>query len=452
MEKTKLAKVADVIGAPAPEQGERVVEQVAVSLDKVSPGCLFFELRSGEAQRALALGAAAAVCPCRGQGMLFSEDPMEALERLAAWHRRLFHTWLLAVTGSIGKTTVKEMTHDVLETEGRTAKTPWNLDRKAGLSLALLELDWEDKNAVLEVGFSFPGNIGRMSRIMRPSAALITCVGTGHLSQCGDRQTLLREKLAITEGMAPSAPLIINGDDDMLQQAYEFVSQELISYGVGNPAADVQGKVLRESLEGTELEVSYYGKRQLLQVPLWGKAGVYNALAAFTAGVVAGVDSETAARRIAGFRPAPHRQNILHLGDITVLDDSCSASPESMREALRLLGQLPGKRRIAVLGEMPDLGGTAENAHRAIGRRAAQCGVDLLCCLGPHAAFTAEGADRMRGVRALTFADSASLITYLQNDKKPGDTVLVKGDRCQRMEEIIRQVWDKDSLRKEERV
>lgn len=443
MEKMELQKIASVIGAAFPENGAVVIEQVAVSPEKVTPGCLYFELQPDTARQALSMGAAAAVGVEPGAGCLVVSDPMEALDRLAAWHRRLFHTWILGVTGSIGKTTVKEMAHAVLTADGPTVKTCWDIDREAGLPLTLLDLTWEDKNAVLEVAFTRPGSIGKMSRIMRPSAALITCVGTGHLTQCGSREALLQEKLAITEGMNSSAPLILNGDDDMLQRAYEILSQELISYGVNNPAVDFRGKVLFEKLKGTELEISYYGKKQRLYVPAWGQAGVYNALAVFTAGIVAGIEPETAARRIADFRPAPHRQNILQFGEITVLDDSCSASPESVREALRLLGQLPAKRRIAVLGEMPDLGDTAENAHRAIGRRAAQCGADLLCCVGEHAEFTAEEASRMGGIRALTFEDTASLATYLQNDKRAGDTVLVKGDAAQRMGDIIGMVWDR---------
>lgn len=440
MEKMQLQKIASVIGASVPDSGI-LIDRVIISPDKAAPGCLYFELQPGTAENALMLGASAAVTRQPGPGRIAVDDPMEALEKLAAWHRRLFHTWILGITGSIGKTTVKEMAHAVLTADGPTVKTHWDIDREAGLPLALLDLSWADKNAVLEVGFTAPGSIAKLSKIMRPSAALITCVGTGHLTQCGSREALLEEKLAITAGMNPSAPLIINGDDDMLQHAYEILPQEIISYGVENPAADFRGRVLAESLEGSELEVSYYGRKQQLFVPKWGRAGVYNALAAFSAGIIAGIDPETAAKRIAAFTPAPHRQSILKFGDITVLDDSCSASPESVREALRLLGLLPAKRRIAVLGEMPDLGKTAENAHRAMGRRAAQCGADLLCCVGEHAAFTAEEASRMGNIRVVTFADTASLATYLSNDKRAGDTVLVKGDSAQKMGDMIGAVW-----------
>ncbi|MBR6790227.1 MAG: hypothetical protein IKM31_05095 [Oscillospiraceae bacterium] len=440
MEKMQLQKIASVIGASS--ESEALIEKVIISPEEACPGSLYFELQPGTAGNALLLGASAAVSREPGPGRIVVPDPMDALEKLAAWHRKLFHTWILGITGSIGKTTVKEMAHAVLTADGPTVKTRWDIDREAGLPLALLDLSWADKNAVLEVGFTAPGSIARMSRIMRPSAALITSVGIGHLSQCGSREALLSEKLAVTEGMNPSAPLIINGDDDMLQHAYEILPQEIISYGVENPAADFRGKVLEESLAGSGIEVSYYGRKQRIFVPKWGRAGVYNALAAFTAGIIAGIEPEVAAERIAAFTPAPHRQSILKFGDITVLDDSCSASPESVREALRLLGELPAKRRIAVLGEMPDLGSTAENAHRAIGRRAAQCGADLLCCVGEHAPFTAEEASRMGNIRVVTFKDTASLATYLSNDKRPGDTVLVKGDAAQHMEKIIAAVWE----------
>lgn len=446
MEKLRLSQIAGVTELSLPQglDGDTWVERIAVSLEKVTPGCLYIALEPETAGVALLQGAAAAICGETGEKRLFSNDPLAALNALAAWYRRRFHTWIIGITGSVGKTTVKEMIHSILETEGRTLKSSWELEGEVGLPLALLELDWSDKNAVLEVDFTHPGNIAQMSRIIRPNAALITCVGTGHLTQCGSREALLREKLSITEGMSPSAPLILNGDDDVLQKAYESLSQELISYGVGNPAADFQGKVLSESLSGSELEIRYYGKKQQLKVPIWGKAGVYSALAAFATGVVAGMDPERIAQSIAAFSPARHRQNVLSLNGVTVLDDTCSASPESMREALRYLGALPAKRRIAVLGEMPDLGETAENAHRAVGRRAAQCGADLICCLGEHAAFTAEEANRMGGTRALAFGDRGSLTTFLQNDHRPGDAVLVKGDRSQRLEEIIPIIWGQE--------
>lgn len=442
MEKMQLSKIASVMGVSAPES-DVLIDKVIISPDKAHPGCLYFELLPGTASNALALGASAAVSTVPGPGRIVVPDVMKAMEKFAAWHRRLFHTWILGITGSVGKTTIKEMTHNILASDGPAVKTYRDIDMEAGLPLALLGLSWEDKSAVLEVGFNRPGSIREMSEVMRPSAALITAIGTNHLEQCGSREALLEEKLAITQGMSPSAPLIINGDDDMLQHAYEILSQEIISYGMENSDVDFKGRVLSEGLQGSELEVSYYGRKQQIHVPKWGKAGAYNALASFTAGIIAGIEPEVAAARIASFTPAPHRQSILHFGEITVLDDSCSANPESVKEALRLLGMLSAKRRIAVLGEMPDLGVTSENAHRAVGRRAAQCGADLLLCVGEHAAFTVEEASRMGGVRALAFSDIASLATYLANDKRPGDAVLIKGSKQQKLSDLIPMVWDR---------
>lgn len=447
MEKTKLGKVADVIGAALPQgmDSEALVSEAAAYLDGVRPGCLYFELEPGTAETALQCGAAAAVCRGEGPGKITADDPLEALNRLAAWHRRLFQTWIIGITGSVGKTMVKDIVHELLQLDGGAKKSSWALEGEAGLPLALLNLNWSDRNAVLEIGFTRPGNIGHMSRIIRPSAALITCVGTGHLTQCGDREALLAEKLSVTEGMNVSSPLILNGDDDLLQRACERISQEKITYGLDSPWVDVKGRILSQNLQGSELEVSCYGKKERLQVPLWGKLGARNALAAFTVGIVAGLDTGAAARCISAFRPALHSQSVLSFEGATVLDDNDSSSPESMREALRYLEQLPAKRRVAVLGEMPDLGETAENAHRAIGRRAAQCGADLICCLGPYAEAIAVEANRMGGTRALTFTSRESLVTFLQNDRRVGDAVLVKGSRDQKMEEIIPLVWGTES-------
>jgi len=442
VEKIQLAKIASVMGADA-SGSDILIDKAIISPDKAYPGCLYFELQPGTAANALALGASAAVSTQPGPGRIVVPDVMKALDQLAGWHRSLFHTWIIGITGSVGKTTIKEMTHSILASDGPAVKTYRDIDKEAGLPLALLDLSWEDKSAVLEVGFGRPGNIAEMSRIMRPSAALITAIGTNHLEQCGSREALLEEKLAITGGMSPSAPLIINGDDDMLQRAYEILPQEIISYGMENPDVDFKGRVLSESLQGSELEVSYYGRKQQIRVPKWGRAGVYNALASFTAGIIAGIEPETAAARIASFTPAPHRQSILQFGEITVLDDSCSANPESVREALRLLSMLPARRRIAVLGEMPDLGASSENAHRAIGRRAAQCGADLLLCIGEHASFTVEEASRMGGVRTLVFSDIASLATYLANDKRAGDAVLLKGSKQQKLGDLVSMVWNR---------
>ena len=175
MEKMQLAKIASVMGVSAPE-GDVLIDKAIISPDKAHPGCLYFELQPGTASNALALGASAAVSTVPGPGRIVVPDPMKALEKLAAWHRGLFHTWILGITGSVGKTTVKEMTHSILASDGPAVKTYRDIDREAGLPLALLDLSWEDKSAVLEVGFGHPGSIAEMSGIMRPSAALITAL------------------------------------------------------------------------------------------------------------------------------------------------------------------------------------------------------------------------------------------------------------------------------------
>ena len=442
MEGMTLEKLAEVIRTPLPEgmPGEQSFSQVAVSPDQLTPGCLYLALDPSQRTLALEGGAAAVVAAGGGVGCL-DADPLEALTRLATWYRRRFHTWLIGITGSTGKTTVKEMVYHVLERDGRTMKTRWDQNDDLGLPLTLLGLEWSHRNAVVEMGFTHPGSIARMSRTARPSAGLITCIGSAHLAQCGGPEGLLREKLSITEGMNASAPLILNGDDPLLQRAYEFVSQEIISYGLDNQSADVCGRILSEDLTGSEMEVRYFGKKQQLHVPLWGRIGCYNTLAAFTVGLVAGMDPAQITQGIADFRPVAHRLQLLHCGEVTVLDDSYTTSPESVREALRLLSLLPARRRIAVLGDMEDLGEIAENAHRAVGRRAAQQNIDTLIWVGEYAPIVEEEARRMGGIRTLTFPDTRSLTTYLQNDRRPGDTVLVKGARSARLEELIEAVW-----------
>lgn len=367
------------------------------------------------------------------------KNTRQALLDIAKLHRNHHKgVKVVGLTGSVGKTTTKEMTYAVLASQFATVKTEGNLNNEIGMPKTLFRVDDTTEAAVIEMGMNHFGEIARMTVACQPDAAIITNIGVSHIEFLGSRDGILQAKTEILQGMQAGAPLILNGDDDKLW-GYTNPDFKLIYFGIDNPNADVRAKDMQEENGETAFTVCFDGKTQAVRVPTVGKHNVYDALAAFTAGLVCEIAPEKIAAGLQNFAPAGMRQRIRQVGGITVIEDCYNASPDSQKAALNVLCATNAKRKIAVLGDMLELGDFSETAHRSVGAYAAEKQVDLLYCYGQNAAYIADAAKH--NVKVLHFTDKEALFDALLAELRAGDAVLFKASRGMALEEVIEKLY-----------
>ena len=441
-------QIAKLAGGVAIGDGEAV--SVTIDSRKVIPGSLYIAIKGqrldGHAfiREACERGASVIMahddCSC-AVPVVRVDDTTKALLRFAGAYRDMFSPFLIGLTGSVGKTSTKDMTFCALSESRNTIKTDGNLNNHIGMPLNLLRLDESVEAAVIEMGMNARGEISRLTRAAKPDAAIITNIGISHIGLLGSRQEILNAKMEIVEGIKPGGMLILNGDDDMLSTVVEPDGIKIIRYSLLGEA-DVSAKVLCEGDNHSEVRIKTADGEYDMIVPVSGRHNVYNALGAFTAALVAGSTPEDAIRGIGNFRPAAMRQSVYEKSGVTVIEDCYNAAPDSMSAALSLLSKTGKGRRIAVLSDMVELGDYSAAAHERVGREAASV-VDLLMIYGSFTADYERGfnsaADR-RG-RVEIFPDKSALAEGLKNTLREGDTVLFKASRVQRLEEVIANVF-----------
>lgn len=428
-------------GAGGTLTGAENAEVKSISTDsrKIEAGTLFVAIRGERfdgnafADAAYKAGAAAvmgndAVTPPEGCAYIRVEDSVAALGRLAAYHRQRFAIPVVGVTGSVGKTTTKEMTAAVLSARYNTLKTAGNFNNHIGLPLTVLGLSGEHGAAVIEMGMSARGEISYLTNIARPGVAVITNVGLSHIETLKTQENIRDAKLEIAEGLPEDGVLLVCGDDPFLKDV-TLPEKRVKRFGFQNPDCEIAGEILGED--------SFRAFGTVFSVPVGGVHNLYNALAAVSAGAECGISPEEAAEGLRTYKTDGIRQSETEIRPgITVLCDYYNASPASVAAALEMLAKGKAARRIAALGDMLELGEIGERCHREVGQKAAALGIDMLLAVGPLSRFTAEEAEA-RGICARHFADNAALAAYLRKQLKPGDRVLLKGSRGMKMEEIL---------------
>ena len=408
------------------------------------PGQLFIALQGARdghefIDDAMKKGAAAVLCT-RMVGdypAVYVSDPRLALGEIARRERMRIGMQVVGITGSVGKSTTKEMVAQVLSTTFRTAKTPANHNNDIGMPMAILDMPGDTQVAVVEMGMNHFREIAYLSRIARPDLAAIINIGTMHMEFLGSQEGIRKAKMEILEGMAPDARLLLNGDDTMLRGLTQQPEQPIIYFGT-----DEQCSVYATDIRQEEGTLCFTvrddgGDSFPVRLHVEGLHYVSDALAAITVGLAMGVTPESIQEGLETFRNMAGRQEILQLGGVTVIKDCYNAGPESMEAALKVLGSKPG-RRIAVLGDMLELGACAPAEHYRVGRIAAQkC--DLVFAYGPNAGRVTSGCltGGMDDLRAQAYTDKEKLISRLSNTLEPGDFVLVKGSRGMHMEQIV---------------
>lgn len=366
-------------------------------------------------------------------------DTKKALRDMAAWYCSKFDIPVVAVTGTNGKTTTKDMIAQVLSSKFRVLKSPESYNNLIGVPLTIFQLDDTFKVLVLELGMSSAGEIETLTRLSRPNVGVITNIGPAHLESMHDVGKITKAKFELPDNMPSPKTLVLNADDNILAKRLTSPrpGETVISFGIKGKADFVADRIETNG-------IGYIGFRvnQSLSVnlPLLGYHNVYNALAAFAVGDLLGMEREEIKNNLESFAPSRLRMELVRIGDIRIINDSYNANPVSMEKALETLKNMKASgRKIAVLGDMLELGEEALDFHLQVGRKAAQAGVNLLITVGELARFIGEGAmeSGMRPGTVLNFENNQQAGFYLLENLRDGDLVLVKGSRRMKTEEIV---------------
>ncbi len=361
---------------------------------------------------------------------IYTDNSLRALQQIAKGYRESLSCKVIGITGSVGKTTTKEMVSAVLEQGFYTQKTPKNFNNDIGLPVTLLGLEEQCQMAVIEMGMNHKGEISLLTSLAQPDIALITNVGTMHIEYLGSRQGILEAKLEILEGLRSEGKVLFCGDNDLLQTVAK--THNALCYGFGEQN-DIRALELRREGEWTYFTFRGLGREFPVELPVQGDHNVLNALAAGAVGLLNSMEPEQIQRGLRGFANTDMRQNTYSRDGYYIIEDCYNAGPESTRAALSVLATRPG-RKIAVLGGMLELGDYGPQAHFEIGQEASRC-AQLLFAYGSHCEETVAGAKSMEYARAFTTHEE--LVQALRQELREGDSLLVKGSRGMRMERVL---------------
>lgn len=372
------------------------------------------------------------------------QDSFQALKEIAEFYRQQLSIPVVGITGSVGKTSTKEMIAGVLSEGFCVLKTEGNFNNEVGLPLTVLRIRKEHQVAVLEMGISDFGEMHRLSKIAKPDICVMTNIGQCHLENLGTREGILKAKSEIFDFMNPEGHIFVNGDDDMLIQVKEKGQNKPVPFGM-DPANEVYASdVMNKGLLGS-WAVIHMGREVFpVEIPLPGGHMVYNALASAAVGKCLGLSKEQIQEGIAGVEAVGGRSHVISLTDYTVIDDCYNANPVSMKAAIDLLTMALG-RKVAVLGDMFELGEKECELHGEVGAYAIEKGIDVLICVGNLSKHMYESARATDGVAFMSgekreiyyFQTRDEMLEKLQSILKPGDNILVKASHGMHFEQVV---------------
>ena len=447
MEQIRVKEILEATGGLLLCGGETVpLRHISIDSRSMRGGDLFVPLigEKNDAHRfigqAVANGAAAVLTSehdSAPEGMdaalIRVEDTKQALQDIGRYIRKRLTLPLVGITGSVGKTTTREMVAAALSAGFRTFKTPANHNSQIGVPLTLSEIGVGDEIGVLELGMSEPGEMEIIAEIAAVDTAVITNIGVTHIENLGSRENILREKLHIQDGMKEGGVLFLNGDNDLLKDICAKPGCRTIRYGLG-ASCDYRAEEITFQ-NGMPSFVMVHGEERLpVSLTVLGEHNILNALAALAVADHYGADLEKAAERLKEFGGFKNRQQIYVSGGVTIIDDTYNASPDSMKAGIRVLASLKdSRRRIAVLADMKELGEDSLRFHREIGEFLAGQPVDELVAFGELAKAIADGAGSR--VKAAVFAEEEkeAMTRYLEEELREGDAVLLKGSNSMKL-------------------
>lgn len=450
MRKFTVEEVKNACGGKYIKSGTGDISRVVIDSRQAEEGALFVPVKGERVdghdyiKPAFEKGAAASLCErdTAADGTLIRvHSTVDAIGKIAHAYKMKYNIPTVGVTGSVGKTTTKDMIAAVMSKLGPCLKTEGNFNNELGLPLTVFGLEEYHKSAVLEMGMSAPGEIHHLADIARPDVGVITNVGMSHIENLGSREGILRAKMEITDFFDESKLLIINNDNDMLGSISRDTEYKILTVGIENQADYTAREIKDYGIEGCEFIAVTPKESFRVRVRTAGVHNVYNALSAVAVGEHFAVPAQDIADAVESFELTAMRMTVEKMGGITLINDCYNASPDSIRASLKVLAKAAG-RRVAVLGDVLELGGFAEEAHLDIGKMCAGS-TDMLICAGENAKFIADGAKKAGAAEVMYFGTTEAAAIAAADTVCEGDTVLVKASRGMGFEKVCKAIGEK---------
>ena len=371
-----------------------------------------------------------------------SQNTLRALQDLAGYQRTRFPFQVVAVTGTNGKSTTKEMIASIIETKYKTLKTQGNLNNHIGLPLTLLARKPEHEVGVLEMGMSAAGEIKRLAEIAKPDIGIITNISVGHLDQLKTIKDVQAAKGELFDAITKEGTAIVNADDPLVLELAKSLRVKKITYGI-EQSSDVQASnIQNEGSSGFTFTAKVFNQTISVNLSQIGYCNIYNALAALATGHSLGISGKDMSRGLENYQQIPQRNEQIHYEGVTLINDAYNANPQSMREALKTLSEFNTQgKRFLIIGDMLELGLLSEPAHHKLGQEIILSNVDHLVTVGPLASLVAESAKKnpRHRLQIGKFNTHAEAVSYLLRNVEKGDCLLIKGSRGTKMENIIQE-------------
>ena len=443
----EIAKAVDgvLIG-----NGDTVITDVQYDSRAVKEGTLFAAIKGEKVdghkfiKECFAKGAAAVFTenevPENSTGCYIEvENSRLALQKLAAYYRSKQNVRLIGITGSVGKTSTKEMIAAGLSKGFDVMKTQGNKNSQIGLPMTMFEIEEHNEIAVIEMGMSEFGEMDRLADIARPNIAVMTNIGVAHIENLGTQENILKEKFRITKYFDKDGILFLNGDDRLLKSLHGKQEFKTVTFGL-NKDNDYYADEIKTEGFNTKFVCCFGGKRVELNIPALGEHSVKNALAAFAVGTHLGLDERTIQSGLMTYKNAPMRQQIHEMKDFILIDDSYNSSPEAAKVSLNVLKSVAKGKTIAVLADMLELGEKSGSEHYGVGKHLAELGIDTLIAVGELSRNTAKGAEENGCKEVVMFENNGQAYEYLKKMIEKECAVLVKGSRGMHTDEIVKKV------------
>ena len=443
----RIAEVCGGIYHGTKETGIREIESITTDSRQAAEGCLFVAVKGERVDghdfipSVFEKGAACVVCerePEHPSGSWIQvKSSLQAIKDMAEFYRKQLDIQVVGITGSVGKTSTKEVIASVLSEKYRVLKTLGNFNNELGLPLTVFRLREEHQIAVLEMGISYFGEMHRLSKIARPDVCVITNIGQCHLEYLKDRDGVLRAKSEIFDFMQPEGRIVLNGDDDKLSAVQEVKGVNPLFFGVESGREIYADEIEPRGLKGIRCRIHAGEESFGVQIPIPGFHMVLNALAATAVGISMGLTTEQVKSGIEKLQSLGGRFHMIEKGDMLIIDDCYNANPVSMKASLDVLKDAE-RRTVAVLGDMFELGENEASLHREVGVYAGEKGINLLICTGELSSHMAEAAIRAGGCETVVHVPNLErLMEVLPRLVQGDDTILVKASHGMHFEKVV---------------
>lgn len=365
------------------------------------------------------------------------ESVATALKDIAEFYRKQLSCKIIGITGSVGKTSTKEIIASVLEEKFKVLKTEGNYNNEIGEPLTILKIRDEHEVAVIEMGISDFEEMHRLAKVSRPDVCVITNIGTCHLENLGDRDGVFKAKTEIFDNLKENAYVVLNGDDDKLSQIKDVRGVKPVFFGIETDRDVCAVKYQSLGIEGTKVTIRYFDEEFETIIPIPGHHMIYNAMAASCFGKHFGMTTEEIDKGIRSLKAISGRNNIFHTDKYVVIDDCYNANPMSMKASLSVLNEA-NTRKVAILGNMYELGENEKQLHREVGMHAANLGIDVVICIGELAKNIADAAkENNKNIKVFYFETKEEFENKMDDILKENDSILVKASNSMKFKTIV---------------